>query len=171
MRYMEYEDYKKFTQSMSIYPSVGSNFLYPALGLIEELLEAHRANTDEELEKELGDVMFYLTQLGNETGIYISYKAIWMTEENTAYSRIGQLAGKLKKSIRDHGWTVGNPPPKYFLDWYVDNVDYFYVMVSDLYYSLVKDNPPSMEEILDINVAKLTSRKERGVLQGDGDDR
>ena len=71
---------------------------------------------------------------------------------------IGEVLNLAKKEIRDG----------------VDNTDKMVAELSDcLYYlSALADNlDVSMSELIDYNVDKLTSRKERGVIGGEGDNR
>lgn len=79
----------------------------------------------------------------------------------------GEVAEKLGKLIRDEGYQVGRPLTaaqqlalgKEVGDvlWYVAN--------------LAADLGLSLEEVAAANLAKLASRKERGVIGGSGDDR
>lgn len=75
----------------------------------------------------------------------------------------GEVAEKVKKVIRDSGGILDDPTrDKIALElsdvcWYLATVAY------ELDYSL--------EEIFQMNLDKLNSRKERGVLGGSGDDR
>jgi NTP pyrophosphatase (non-canonical NTP hydrolase) len=106
------KEYQERSRSTAIYPDAGRNFTYPTLGLAgeagevaEKIKKVHRdkaGKVDDEtraaVEKELGDVLWYVAQLATELGL-----------------DLGEVAGK--------------------------------------------------------NLAKLASRKERGVLGGSGDAR
>ncbi len=109
---MTFDEYQKQSRKTAKYPDAGKNFVYPVLGLtgesgevaekIKKVLRDKRGLIDEEtrreIKKELGDVLWYLTQIGSELGI-------------------------------------------------------------------------SLEDIANENLKKLFSRKDRGVLSGDGDNR
>lgn len=109
---MTFEEYQNLSRETAIYPDKGNNFIYPTLGLVGESGEVAEKikkvlrdqnmtisdDTRRELLKELGDVLWYLANLGVELGI-------------------------------------------------------------------------SFEEIAKANIEKLRSRKERGVLHGQGDNR
>jgi len=72
-------------------------------------------------------------------------------------SEAGEVAGKVKKWIRDDHCGPGIAHELGDVLWYV-------AMIADEYgYSL--------EEIVQLNVAKLRDRQERGVIQGSGDER
>ena len=97
-----------------------------------------------------------------ETAIYpseakIAYPTLGLTGE------AGEVADKVKKVIRDNN---GNFSKERCLEiakevgdvlWYIAN------LANDLGYTL--------EEIGEMNIEKLSSRKERGVLNGNGDNR
>ncbi|NQV12120.1 nucleoside triphosphate pyrophosphohydrolase family protein [Candidatus Uhrbacteria bacterium] len=109
---MMFTDYQQQSRKTAIYPNLGSDIIYPTLGLVGETGEVAdkikkmirddggmlTAERRELLKKELGDVMWYLAQLCTELGF-------------------------------------------------------------------------DMDEIANQNLEKLFSRKERGVLKGDGDTR
>jgi len=80
---MTFEEYQKESKKTAQYPSIGSGFVYPTLGLVGEAGEvAEKVKkifrdkggvVDEEtknlLKKELGDVLWYLAQVSSELGI------------------------------------------------------------------------------------------------------
>ncbi|MCA9363742.1 nucleoside triphosphate pyrophosphohydrolase family protein [Candidatus Kaiserbacteria bacterium] len=84
---MEFSEYQKRARETAIYPDVGENFIYPALGLagetgevIEHVKKLMRdaavskasdipEDRRDNLEKEMGDVVWYLAQLASELGL------------------------------------------------------------------------------------------------------
>jgi len=98
-------------------------------------------------------------ELARSTAIYpkefsVIYPTLGLAGES------GEVAEKVKKSIRDnHGEFNKEAIQKELGDvmWYIANI------ASDLELKL--------EDIAQMNVAKLKSRQERGVLQGSGDNR
>jgi NTP pyrophosphatase (non-canonical NTP hydrolase) len=78
-------------------------------------------------------------------------------------SEAGELAGKYKKILRDNQGVITPEHVKAIkkelgdVGWYMSR--------------LAGELGLTFEEVLDGNVEKLTSRKERGVIGGDGDDR
>ncbi len=84
---MQLNEYQEKIQVTALYPNVGNNFVYPTLGLagetgevvekIKKLLRNEQITSSEEispekkeeLKKEMGDVLWYLAQLGTELGI------------------------------------------------------------------------------------------------------
>lgn len=71
----------------------------------------------------------------------------------------GEVAEKVKKMIRKDGELDLKATAKELGDvlWYIAN------LANDLGYSL--------EDVAQMNIMKLTSRQERGVIKGNGDDR
>ena len=77
---MNFDEYQKLASTTAIYPRVGNNIYYPALALAGEsgevcdkiskiMRDSNDIITDEmklELEKELGDVLWNLSQLATE---------------------------------------------------------------------------------------------------------
>jgi len=96
---MDFKDYQKKARKTAIYPNVGKNFVYPALGLggetgevLEKIKKIIRDNNGkitpkikEDLKKEMGDVLWYLSNLASEIGLSLDEVA----EENIRklYSR------------------------------------------------------------------------------------
>ena len=80
---MEFNDYQKLAESTAIYSNRGHNVIYPTLGLageagevaekIKKVQRDHGGIIDsvrkEEIKKELGDVLWYVSQLALEIGV------------------------------------------------------------------------------------------------------
>ena len=79
-KYMTFEEYQKLSRKTAIYPDKGNNFIYPTLGLtgeagevaekIKKVLRDDKGIIDDsrkqEIKKELGDVLWYLSQIATE---------------------------------------------------------------------------------------------------------
>lgn len=78
-------------------------------------------------------------------------------------SEAGEVAGKIKKVLRDQGGDFGRAPTEAIKDELGDVLWYVAVLAADLGLSL--------EEIGRDNIAKLQSRLARGRLGGAGDQR
>ncbi len=90
---MELNDYQKKARETALYPRVGNNFIYPALGLagetgevvekIKKLMRNDGVETPDkvtpekrdEIVKEMGDVLWYLSQLASELDVDFSLVA------------------------------------------------------------------------------------------------
>lgn len=108
MATMEFADYQKKAADTALYPGVGDNFIYPALGLAGETGEviekvkklmrndqiAHAADIPEEkrieIAKEMGDVLWYLAQLGTELGVDL---------EEAARINLEKLASRQERGV------------------------------------------------------------------------
>ncbi len=84
---MEFEAYQQESRVTALYPGAGENFIYPTLGLAGEtgeivekikklirndnIMSAEDITEEkiEEIEKEMGDSLWYLAQLATELGI------------------------------------------------------------------------------------------------------
>jgi NTP pyrophosphatase (non-canonical NTP hydrolase) len=75
----------------------------------------------------------------------------------------GEVADKLKKVIRDHGGVLTDPVRDAVASELGDCMWYLAVLAYELDYSL--------EEIMQMNLDKLQSRQQRGVIAGSGDNR
>ena len=75
----------------------------------------------------------------------------------------GELANKVKKVLRDHGGRLSEGSREAILAELGDVLWYVAQVATDL--------GESLEAVAQANLAKLRSRKERGRLGGDGDDR
>jgi NTP pyrophosphatase (non-canonical NTP hydrolase) len=102
-------------------------------------------------------------QAALETAIYpnrgsnFAYPALGLAGES------GEVADKLKKVIRDYDGVLTDPVREAVAKEVGDVLWYAAVLASEIDYSL--------EEICQINLDKLRSRKERGTLSGNGDNR
>ena len=79
---MELNDYQRESRKTALYPNVGSNAIYPTLGLVGEagevadkvkkILRDKRGIFDKDskdaIKFELGDVLWYVSQLASELG-------------------------------------------------------------------------------------------------------
>ncbi len=80
---MIFDEYQKQSRKTAVYPDAGNNFIYPTLGLagesgevaekIKKVLRDKSGIIDEatkqEIAKELGDVLWYLSQIASELGL------------------------------------------------------------------------------------------------------
>ena len=105
---MTFEEYQNKSKKTEIYPNIGENFIYPVLGLTGEAGEVAEKikkvlrdkngiiseETRVELKKELGDVLWYLSQLASELKISLDDVAEFNIEK--LYSRMerSKLSGE-----------------------------------------------------------------------------
>lgn len=87
---MDFDEYQRLASTMAIYPRIGDNIYYPAIALageagevcnkISKIMRDHNDIISDgmrlELEKELGDVLWNLTQLATELSLSLDEIAI-----------------------------------------------------------------------------------------------
>ncbi len=104
---MEFKEYQEKSRKTAVYPNKDNNFIYPTLGLSGEAGEVSEkikkvirdrggiidGETREAIKKELGDVLWYVSQLATELGISLDEIAEKNIEK--LYSRMerGKLNG------------------------------------------------------------------------------
>lgn len=100
-----------------------------------------------------------------ETAIYpgqggsagLTYAVLGLTNE------AGEVAGKLKKIMRDKGWELDYEDRQEMVDELGDVLWYLTAVADELQHDLA--------EVAEQNLAKLADRAQRGVLGGSGDNR
>ena len=99
---MELNDYQRESRKTALYPNVGSNAIYPTLGLVGEagevadkvkkILRDKEGVFDDEssdaIKLELGDVLWYISQLSSELGYEL---------EDVANSNLQKLNDRKKR--------------------------------------------------------------------------
>ena len=103
-RFDYYQEKAKLT---AVYPNQGGNFIYTALGLAGEAGEvANKAKKiirdnggaltpemSEDLQKELGDVLWYVAQCATELGVPLSHVALQNLSKLARRSASGMIRG------------------------------------------------------------------------------
>ncbi len=101
---MTFEEYQKESRKTAVYPNAGKNFIYPTLGLagesgevaekIKKVLRDKNGAIDDatkqEISKELGDVLWYVAQIGSELGLSL---------ENVAAENIKKLFSRKDRGV------------------------------------------------------------------------
>jgi NTP pyrophosphatase (non-canonical NTP hydrolase) len=104
---MEFNQYQEKSRETAIYPKIGESFVYPALGLGDEAGEVLGKikkifrdkngildeETREEIGKELGDVLWYLSQLSTELDLSLDEIAKNNLEKLQSRKERGTLNG------------------------------------------------------------------------------
>ncbi len=104
---MDFKEYQEKSRRTAFYPNVNNNFIYPTLGLAGESGEVAEkikkvirdkngiidAETKEEIKKELGDVLWYVSQIASELDLSLDGVAELNIEK--LYSRLerGKISG------------------------------------------------------------------------------
>jgi NTP pyrophosphatase (non-canonical NTP hydrolase) len=99
---MDFAEYQKKSRKTALYPEVGKNFVYPTLGLsgeagevaekIKKIIRDKNGIVDDEvrekIKKELGDVLWYVSQLATELNLQL---------DDIAESNIEKLYSRLER--------------------------------------------------------------------------
>lgn len=104
---MEFNQYQEEARKTAIYPGKGNNFIYPTLGLAGEsgevaekikkiVRDGNNLITEEkrtELAKELGDVLWYVSNLAEEIGVKLEDIAKNNLEKLKSREQRGKIHG------------------------------------------------------------------------------
>jgi NTP pyrophosphatase (non-canonical NTP hydrolase) len=104
---MNFKEYQKLSRKTAIYPNKDENFIYPTLGLAgeagevaEKIKKVMRDNNSivdnprkEELKKELGDVLWYLSQIATELNLSLEEVALDNLEKLNSRKNRGKMSG------------------------------------------------------------------------------
>ena len=104
---MNLNDYQYKASKTALYPNVGDNPIYPTLGLageagevadkVKKVLRDHDGVFDESTKLsimlELGDVLWYISQLSSELGFELEYVAIENLKKLESRSLRGRISG------------------------------------------------------------------------------
>ena len=104
---MDFKEYQEQSRKTAIYPDVGDNWVYPVLGLggevgeiqekLKKVIRDKSGVIDDEiralLAKELGDVLWYISQLASELGLSLDSIAGSNIEKLLSRQSRGKLQG------------------------------------------------------------------------------
>lgn len=184
---MNISDYVEKARSTAIYPKEAS-FYYPALGLAGEIGELIEKLTrlpkdvpvfKEAVTKEAGDLLWYVVNTAADARI----PALDFTLRANNFTELGVLlfskdhrspliklpiyAGWIaeiaKKMLRDSNGELTSEKQ--------DVVHNSLAEITRCLFQITKEWSINMDDVAQANIDKLFSRKERGVLQGEGDNR
>lgn len=104
---MTFDEYQKQSRKTAKYPNIGNNFIYPTLGLAgesgevaEKIKKVWRDNNCQinevekrEVTKELGDVMWYLSQLATELNLSLENIALFNLQKINLRKQNNKIKG------------------------------------------------------------------------------
>lgn len=172
---MKLDYYQAEAQKTALYKNLNLEIAYPCLGLVGELAELIEAdeisivNEKERIYSELGDVLWYVAAVCTDLGITMSTCCGVESFEDITLRNVGSnikmfiIAGRAceaaKKVLRDH-----NESKKIIVRACLRNLMEYLAAYCNF-------NNLSLTHAADLNLNKLKSRQERGVVHGDGDTR
>jgi NTP pyrophosphatase (non-canonical NTP hydrolase) len=174
------DEYQAFTKSTAVYPqhTQAIGLSYVTLGLFDELGElfsAVESGDDNDIVKEAGDVYWYAARICDHLDLKLSdvvnagdYDELATLTDAVAKAMVyaAIVAGRVKKIIRDgHLWDSEQTAKVERMIF--DSLRKMAACVN----VVIRYTGKHYVDVMKINMDKLTSRKERGVLQGDGDNR
>lgn len=193
---MNFKEYQEAARSTAIYDTDHKYpFVYSVLGLVDEVAElmeklmviTHQHHDKvEEISKEIGDIMWYISDVAYwvslADGFDVHLANIWESPEYGGRLQefspqtlkfhlvvaAGQIAGKVKKVIRDQ---KDYDKARYIPSKTADKINYLLGDMIKILYRICYDFELDFMQIAKQNIAKLKSRQERGKLQGSGDNR
>jgi len=171
------QQYSQQAMNTAIYPNVGGNLSYPSKALVDEWGEIAEKIwgftppfSEHDLQMEFGDGYWEANALSQEMGYSFSELIMESADMYVQYEHADDLVkrgylllsnvmGRLKKFERD-GSAQQLVRARLFL------VQFFAV-----FGALVNGYGFELQDILEMNLAKLSDRQDRNVLGGDGDNR
>ena len=186
---MNFSVYQQKALETALYPNIGSNILYPMLGLMGEsgevaekikkiIRDDNGVMTRERraaIKGELGDCLWYVATVCAEAGLDMGtlYLLAQRAVNNTHIADLPRLAFKLSQQTAHMSMLVEQfvyGPNKGDMDVLAPlstDITMLFTNMIDLCLACSLD----IEQVAQSNLEKLASRKQRGVLQGSGDQR
>lgn len=104
---MDFSEYQDRARDTAVYPVIGKQYVYPTLGLVNEAGEVAgkvkkifrddqgemSAKKREEIMHELGDVLWYLSQLATDLGLRLHDIAVANLERLALRKQHGTISG------------------------------------------------------------------------------
>lgn len=172
---MDFNQYQTIALSTAIYPNRGKNLVYTVLGLNEEIGEAKEKllqNDRDGLIKELGDVLWYISCCSSELRVSLqeiaNIRTLIVTKPapelfSQLYLQSSVISGRVKKIIRDNQGITPDDKKAVIMQ--------SLAQCLGLIGLIAESTGSSLDEVSQINMAKLKLRLDAGTLKGDGDNR
>lgn len=186
---MNFSVYQQEALKTALYPNIGNNILYPMLGLMGEsgevvgkikkmirddsgIMTRERRNA---MRGELGDVLWYMATVCTEANLDMGtlYLLAQRAINNVHMTDLPRLALKLSQQTAHMSMLI----EQFVYEPREEDVDVLAPLSTDMtilftqMIDLCLACSLDIEQVAQSNLEKLSSRQERGVLQGDGDNR
>lgn len=172
---MDFNKYQLYARSSAIYPHIGHNLAYAALGLNEEcgeVLEKLLKGDKEGVLNELSDVMWYSATCAFEVAAelnFIAQKRVLLLDKKPKDLIVDMMyqasiiSGRSKKVLRDNHGIVPEDKREVVIK--------SLAQILSLVDLIAQHHGSSIQEVMEKNVAKLKKRMFNKTLKGDGDER
>jgi len=172
---MNLDEYQKLAKETAVYKET---LIYPALGLGGETFEFLAKMGDPslvEISKEIGDICWYIAAIASDCDLKLSEIAgVETFEELEGYPKadwiiielakgLAEVLETIKKILRDNNGIL--LPEK------IIKIQYGLKIILNALKEYTIEMDISLSDIAQQNIDKLFSRKDRGVIQGSGDNR
>lgn len=167
---MNYNDYQRSCRATAIYPAY-AQIVYPTISLIDEIGEAEEKMlavilpAPDEIVKELGDIMWNVAMLAGDCRIQLEDVVTMSRNYNgvNLFIPAARVAGIVGKSIRDNNSKISPDAQAAIM------VNLAQVVAAISFHAGYYGS--TLDEVCALNLAKLKSRADRGVISGSGDNR
>lgn len=171
---MDFDEYQKEVGVFADYPAgiVKGNtvkLFYPVLGLAEEVSEFHEkrysSNCDTvEIIKELGDICWFVQEIATCIGMKMSALSSCTIKASVSLDVLsGRISGILAKTVRDNEGIVPLSG--------LDTIRSTLALIISKVHDYATQYGVTIQDVMEKNYNKLSSRKLRGVIHGSGDNR
>ncbi|MCK5609223.1 hypothetical protein KAR91_45535 [Candidatus Pacearchaeota archaeon] len=164
---MNFKEYTEKAKTTAIYKDDKALLACTALGVGSELNEwfdHKRGNSRQRIiTMELGDVCWKIALLSDFIQVELepNLTSRYYNLETDGHSSVGEIQEIIKKAIRNNDWIISEV-----------NRDKLRILLSELLYGIQIQctiYSINFSDLLQSNIEKLASRRERGVLGGSGD--
>ena len=172
---MEFNKYQLYARSSAVYPNIGHNLAYAALGLNEEcgeVLDKLLKGDRDGVISELSDAMWYSATVAFEVAVeleFVAQKRTLLLDKKPKDLVVDMMyqasivSGRAKKVLRDNHGVV--PQDKR------DVIIKALAQILSLIDLIAQHHSSSIQEVMEKNVEKLRLRILNKTLKGDGDER
>lgn len=171
---MDFDKYQEEVGKFADYPVgiVEGNtvkLFYPVLGLSEEVSEFHEkaysSHCDTvEIIKELGDICWFVQEIATCIGMKMSALSSCTMKASVSLDVLsGRISGILAKAVRDNEGIIPLSG--------LDTIRSTLALIISKVHDYAKQYGVTIQDVMEKNYNKLSSRKLRGVIHGSGDNR